>query len=109
MHAKVNVSNENPVNNDKAIELLEKAVSLDPKFALAYAELARAYHIKSFFYKARDENARLEEDAQVAVEKALALDPNLAEAHLARGLVLWTHNNRFPHEEAVKSYKQALG
>jgi len=22
--------------------------------------------------------------------------------------VLWTHNNRFPHEEAVKSYKQAL-
>ncbi|HEX7421707.1 MAG TPA: protein kinase, partial [Thermoanaerobaculia bacterium] len=108
VHAKVNVSNENPVNNDKAIKLLEKAVSLDPKFALAYAELARAYHIKSFFYKARDENARLEEDAQVAVEKALALDPNLAEAHLARGLVLWTHNNRFPHEEAVKSYKQAL-
>jgi serine/threonine protein kinase/Tfp pilus assembly protein PilF len=108
VHAKVNISNENPVSNDKAIKLLESAIALDPKFAAAYADLARAYHIKSFFYKGGAENARLEEEAQVAVEKALALDPNLAEAHLARGLVLWTHNNRFPHEEAVKSYKQAL-
>ena len=108
VHAKVNISNENPVSNDKAIKLLESAIALDPKFAAAYADLARAYHIKSFFYKGGAENARLEEDAQVAVEKALAIDPNLAEAHLARGLVLWTHNNRFPHEEAVKSYKQAL-
>jgi tetratricopeptide (TPR) repeat protein/predicted Ser/Thr protein kinase len=108
VHATVNISNENPVSNDKAIKLLQSAIALDPKFAAAYAQLARAYHIKSFFYKARADNERLEEEAQVAVEKALALDPNLAEAHLARGLVLWTHNNRFPHEEAVKSYKQAL-
>jgi tetratricopeptide (TPR) repeat protein len=47
-------------------------------------------------------------DAEVAVEKALALDPNLAEGHYARGFILWTHAKRFPHEQAVQSLKRAL-
>ena len=42
------------------------------------------------------------------VEKALALDPNLAEGYFARGLILWTPYKRFPHEQAVQSYKRAL-
>jgi tetratricopeptide (TPR) repeat protein len=44
----------------------------------------------------------------VAVEKALGIDPNLAEAHFARGLLLWNHAKRFPHEQAVQSYKKSL-
>jgi serine/threonine protein kinase/Flp pilus assembly protein TadD len=108
VRAKVNVTYENQANNDKAIALLQEAVAIDPKFAAAYAMLARAYNIKAFYFAPRAEKAALIEDAQVAVEKALAVDPKLADAHLARGLVLWTHENRFPHEEAIKSYQQAL-
>src|SRR5262245_50939868 len=36
------------------------------------------------------------------------LDPNLAEAHFARGLVLWTKAKGFPHEQAIRSFKKAL-
>ena len=108
MRARVNVSNENPANNDKAIQLLESAVSADSKLAPAYAELARAYNIKSFYYAPRSQRAQLDEDAEVAVEKALALDPNLADAHLAQGFILWTHANHFPHEGAANAYKEAL-
>jgi len=44
----------------------------------------------------------------VAVEKALSLDPNLAEGHFARGIILWTHANHFPHEAVIQSYRRAL-
>jgi len=36
------------------------------------------------------------------------LNPDLAEGHYARGFVLWTHDNRFPHEQAIESYKRAI-
>ena len=37
-----------------------------------------------------------------------ALDPNLAVAYLARGRLLWTPANHFPHEKAVREYRRAL-
>ena len=49
----------------------------------------------------------MNEDAEVAVEKALELNPNLPEGHLSRGLVLWTHAKRFPHEQAIQAFKRA--
>jgi tetratricopeptide (TPR) repeat protein len=69
--------------------------------------LARAYNSKAFYY-APEEAKELSVKAQVANEKALQLDPNLAEAHLVRGVLLWTHANRFPHDQALQSYKRAL-
>jgi tetratricopeptide (TPR) repeat protein len=42
------------------------------------------------------------------VEKAMKLNPDLAEAHLARGLILWTHARRFPHEQAIQAYRRAV-
>jgi tetratricopeptide (TPR) repeat protein len=47
-------------------------------------------------------------EAQTSVEKALDLDPNLADAHYARALVLWSPANRFPHAQVIHSYKRAL-
>jgi serine/threonine protein kinase len=108
MRGKVNVSSENPDNNEAAIKLFEQAVAADPNFAAAYAELARAYSIKARYFAPVPEKKKLNEEAEVDVEKALALDPNLAEGHFARGLILWTPYNRFPHEEAIQSYKRAL-
>ncbi len=46
--------------------------------------------------------------AYIASEKALALDPGLAVAYLARGRLLWTPANHFPHEKAIQEYKRAL-
>ena len=108
MRGKVNVSSENPGNNEAAIKLFGEAIAADPNFAAAYAELARAYSIKARYFAPVAEKAKLNEDAEVDVEKALALDPNLAEGHFARGLILWTPYKRFPHEQAIQSYKRAL-
>jgi len=101
-------TSENRADTEVAITLFEEAVRDDPQYALAWAALARAYSIKAFYFAAGDERKRLNEDAQVAVERCLSIDPNLAEAHLARGLILWSHANRFPHELAIQSYKRAI-
>ena len=92
--------------NQHAIEMLEHAVALDPTLAMGFAELARAYtrRLNSF----APEDKQWEQKAFTAIEKALSLDADLAEAHLARGLLLWTHANRFPHERVIQEYRQAL-
>jgi serine/threonine protein kinase/Tfp pilus assembly protein PilF len=109
LHARVNLKSENPVQIENAISLLKQATSIDPNFAPGWAELARAYNIKSFYFSAPEaEKKQLNEDAAVAVEKALSLDPNLAEGHFARGIILWTHANHFPHEAVIQSYRRAL-
>ncbi len=108
LRGKVNVSSENPASNETAIKLFEQAVAADPNFAAAYAELARAYTIKARYFAPVPDKKKLNEDAEVAVEKALALDPDLAEGYFARGLILWTPYKRFPHEQAIQSYHRAL-
>jgi serine/threonine protein kinase/Tfp pilus assembly protein PilF len=108
MRGKVNVSSENPENNEAAIKLFQEAIAADSSFAAAYAELARAYSIKARLFAPGADKKKLNEEAEVDVDKALALDPNLAEGYFARGLILWTPYNRFPHEQAVHSYKRAI-
>jgi len=93
-------------DNDSAIQSLSRAVEADPEFAGGWAELAQAYVWKLFLF-APDEKD-LQQKAFVAVEKALALDPDLAEAYLARGRLLWTPANHFPHDQAIQEYRRAL-
>ena len=88
-----------------AISLFERAVALDPGFALAHAALARGYVIRLFN---RDPRREWEEKASAEIEKALSLDPNLPEAYLARAQVLWTRLNNFPHERAARDLRRAL-
>jgi TolB-like protein/Tfp pilus assembly protein PilF len=97
---------QNKEDNETAISALERAVAIDPNFASAYAELAQTYTWKLFLFAPGER--RWEEKAFVAVEKALSLDPNLAVAHLARGRLLWTPANHFPHEKAIREYRRAL-
>jgi len=91
---------------DTAIVLFERAVTLDPTFALAYADLARSYAMKYFFFEPQQK--RWEEKAFVDIEKALSLDPNLPYAYVARGFLYWTPSHHFPHEMAVREYRHAL-
>jgi eukaryotic-like serine/threonine-protein kinase len=108
MRGMVNVSSENPADNQAATKLFEQAIAADPNFASAYAELSRAYTIKARYVASDAERKKAYEDAEVAVDKALAIDPNLAEGHFARGLMLWTPYKRFPHAQAIQSYRRAI-
>jgi len=97
---------ENRADNDKAIGLLEQAVALDPNNALAYTELARAYGTR--YFQLEPQQKQWQEKSYVALEKAFALAPDLAEAHEIRGFLLWMPANRFPHEQAIAAYRRAL-
>ena len=70
---------------DKGVELLQRAVVLAPDYALAHAGLAEVYasqaHLRS---SSRAESAG---KARASATRAVALDPTLAEAHVALGLV----------------------
>ena len=108
MRGMVNVNSENPADNQAAIKQFEQAIAADRNFAPAYAELSRAYTIKARYVASATERKQTYVDAEVAVGQALALDPNLAEGHFARGLMLWTPYKRFPHEQAIQSYRRAI-
>jgi TolB-like protein/Flp pilus assembly protein TadD len=66
-------------DTDMAAKYYERATQLDPSFALAWVGLSRAHNWQaSVGLIPAEEGHRL---AREAVEKALALNPNLAEAH----------------------------
>ena len=80
-------------NLESARQLYERAVRLDPGFALAHAMLAFVHGIMYWFrldpYPARAELLRRE------AETALRLAPNLPQAHWANGIALmWGQGDR---------------
>jgi TolB-like protein len=94
------------------VGLFEEAIAKDPSFAPAYAGLASAYAINSaqFFFvdhfadelpRVADESAR----ARTAAEKAIQLDPLLAEAHDALGMV-YTRDGQW--EQSEKNLRRAI-
>jgi eukaryotic-like serine/threonine-protein kinase len=90
---------------DEVIALSEKAITLDPNFAAAYARLANGCRQKIFFYGAGREFL---ERANVAVDKALTIDPNLAEAYEVRGGLFYNKLNKFDIVQAVVNYRKAI-
>jgi serine/threonine-protein kinase len=64
---------------DAAIGAFDEAVQLDPSFAQAWCSLSEALGINGYLGGRKDDMRR----ARTTAEKALALDPNLAEAHIA--------------------------
>lgn len=72
------VDKRNRKDAEKAVEYLEQVVRLDPNYALAYARLANAYSTAGTF--GGDRSAQYPKQ-KAAIEKALALDENLAEAY----------------------------
>jgi len=92
-------------DTDQAIGLYEQAIAIAPDFAPLQANLASAYAAKSFLFAADDREC--EELAFAAIEKAFALDPDSAEAHLARGELLWRPSHGFPHRAALAEFRLA--
>ncbi len=91
---------------DAAIGLLEQAVHLDPTLAPAHALLARAYTAESVNLKPHQ--SELESKAGEEISRALALDPDLAEAYLAQSELEWSHRRGFPHEQAMLDLHHAI-
>ena len=66
----------------KAEELFQRAVQLDPTFALAHAQLS---HLESWIFHSVDSSPARREKARTIANEALRLQPNLPEAHVALG------------------------
>jgi len=64
--------------------LYEKAITLDPNFALAQARLS---HLESWMFYAIEPLPARAQKARAAAEEALRLQPDLPESHLAMGYV----------------------
>jgi len=70
---------------EKAQKQFEKAIQIDPDYALAWAGLAYVF-VDTYWYK--DQSPAFVERAHEASRKAVDLAPHLAESHAARGLAL---------------------
>jgi tetratricopeptide (TPR) repeat protein len=84
-----------------AVVLLQRALALDPKFALAQSGLAQAYFYQ---FKLTRDPATLEA-ALAAGKQALALNPKLPEANIAMGQIFYGTGR---HEEARQSFQKAI-
>jgi TolB-like protein/Tfp pilus assembly protein PilF len=74
-----------------AIQMFQRAIEIDPRYARAHAGIANCHSQLYNFCGAGKEGLRLADEAS---RQALALDPDLAEAHAARGLAL-TQSGKF--------------
>jgi len=75
-----------------AVEMLERAIQLDPGFAVAHAALSMAH--SSLYHYRYDFTAERLDQAKVFADQALELQPNLPEAHLALGYYYyWGHRD----------------
>jgi len=87
---------------EQAVQMFQKAIAIDPGYARAYAGLTDCY---SLMYTNWNAPAETLQKADEASRKALELGPELAEAHVARGLVL---SLRKCFDEAQKEFETAL-
>jgi TolB-like protein/Flp pilus assembly protein TadD len=87
----------------KAIEQFQQAIALDPNYALAYVGVANSYLVLEQ-YGGTPANETLPK-ARAAVERALAIDDSLAEAHTALGSI---ESRSWNFDESEKEYKRAI-
>jgi len=92
----------------KAIGYYEEAIRLDPRYALAYAKLSLAAVTLARTYGsvAPREMEELIATARASAKRSLELDPNLADAHQAKGVTLSDNDLNFVEAEA--EYRRAL-
>jgi TolB-like protein len=88
-----------------ARQMFRRAIEIDPNYALAWAGVADCGALLAMLYPGSptvDSDLR---EAELASQKALELDPELAEAHAAQGLTLLVKGS---FEEAEKEFQAAI-
>jgi TolB-like protein/DNA-binding winged helix-turn-helix (wHTH) protein/Tfp pilus assembly protein PilF len=71
----------------KAIEYFQRAIAADPQYARAYAGVADAYWLLGAPGWEVEQPATLLQKAQASAERALEIDPQLAEAHAVMAMI----------------------
>ncbi|HET7663832.1 MAG TPA: tetratricopeptide repeat protein [Rhodanobacteraceae bacterium] len=89
-----------------AIPLYRQALEHDPDFARAYARLSYTESVLAWFGGGGMNLKQLKAKAQAHAERALALQPNLAAAHLALGYC--DYYGRSDYDAALKAFAAAL-
>jgi len=105
MRARDRAVNLNKFDLASAIEMLCRAVELDPDFADAWGQLAHAY---SHMGMHLDPNPQWFELGERAVARTLELDPVQCDALCARGQILWSPSRRFQNRPALRAINAAL-
>ena len=84
----------NPAGIKQSIAYFQQAIAKDPNFALAFSGLADAYNISNIIgaYTSKESLPQ----ARAAAEKAIQMDPSLAEAHAALGMEKSHYEFDFP-------------
>jgi TolB-like protein/DNA-binding winged helix-turn-helix (wHTH) protein/Tfp pilus assembly protein PilF len=84
--------NNHRTNNElqKSLEQFNEAITLDPKFASAYAGKAITYNLLGDYDEIPGSQAG--PSAEAAARRALELDPSLATAHAALAFALWKYS-----------------
>ena len=88
-----------PQRDESIVRLCRRAIDIDPNYALAWALLAYGQMMLRFSHGSPGD------DGLAAVEKALSLDANLAEAHAAKARILFNLGRR---DDADTEIKEAL-
>jgi TolB-like protein len=73
----------NKGDDAKAVDSYRQALKLDPHYARAWAKLARAFAWQGYLGELSPAEAEIK--GRDAAQRALAIDPNCAEAYFARG------------------------
>ncbi len=89
-------------SHEFARQLFERAIELDPGYALAHCGVADCC---SFLYQYFDASAENLRKADTASRRALELAPQLAESHASRGLAVSLTGN---FEEAEGQFQEAM-
>ncbi len=87
---------------DYARQMFARAIVIDPQYARAYAGVADCCSCIYMYWDSSDDNLN---EAEAASRKALALDPELAEAHTAGGLAFALKKN---FDQAAKEFEAAI-
>jgi serine/threonine-protein kinase len=87
-----------------AVDLFKKAIELDPKYALAHAQLGYAYARVAIF---QEHSPALIEQAKQELGIAERLDPQLAEVHVARYFIEFSQYEGWRVETAIRQLRLA--
>jgi DNA-binding winged helix-turn-helix (wHTH) protein len=98
-------SSGDPALLDEAAQRLSNAVTRDPAFSLAHATLSLVCASRHF--ELNPGSVWLEK-AQFHCHRALELDPDLPEGHVANAFLLWGPSKNFQHLEAIAELRRAL-